>query len=89
MAKIEFEVDDQTYQTFLDFCTEMSMDPQQLMVKFIEAIGEGGQAILDIPYHMPSESLNAMLDEIKTAEDDDQTNESHEKIKSIITKYMN
>ena len=89
MAKIEFEVDDKIYQSFMNFCTELNMDATQLLTKFTEAIGEGGEAILDIPYHMPSDTLNAMLDEIKLAEESGETTQSSEQIKAIIHKYMN
>ena len=89
MAQITVEVDDKTYASYSEFCTELNMDPNELLIKFMEAIGTGGEAILDIPYHMPSDTLSAMLDEIKAAEADDSTTDSKKQIESIIHKYMN
>lgn len=88
MAEFKLNMDDEILDNYLNFCSEMNIDPYDLVIRFLQAVAKGGDAILEVPMHMPVDSLEAMMHEMEKVESADEK-DKEEAIDSIMSKYLN
>lgn len=90
MAKIEFECDDKVKQDFMDFCSELNVNYEEILSQFVSALANGGGQILSIPLHMSQGSLEMYLQDLENIDQEDNDNNVKEnEIEKLSDKYLN
>lgn len=88
MSKFEIEIDEETLKKYLEFCSEVNMDSNDLIVTIINAIVSGGGTILKIPFHAPNEVFASLMEEYEEISEDDDSDDKDDKMDSLMNKYL-